>query len=29
MLHVVDNNGPSSIGGGGTPRAPVAPPIGN
>lgn len=26
-LHVVDNNGPSSIGGGGTPRAPLAPPI--
>lgn len=25
-LHVVDNNGPSSIGGGGTPRAPLAPP---
>lgn len=26
-LHVVDNNGPESIGGGGIPRAPVAPPI--
>ena len=29
MLQVVDNNSPSSIGGGGTPRAPLAPPIGN
>jgi hypothetical protein len=29
MLHVVDNNGPSSVGGGGTPRVPLAPPIGN
>lgn len=29
MLAVVDNNGPSSIGGGGTPRVPLAPPIGN
>lgn len=28
-LHIVDNNGPKSIGGGGTPRAPLAPPIGN
>ena len=26
-LHVVDNNGPDSIGGGGTPRAPLAPPL--
>lgn len=26
-LHVVDNNGPSSIGGGGTPLQPLAPPI--
>jgi len=26
-LHVVDNNGPASIGGGGTPRAPLADPI--
>jgi hypothetical protein len=26
-LHVVDNNGPSSIGGGGTPRQPLAPPL--
>jgi len=25
----VDNNGPGSIGGGGTPRAPLAPAIGN
>jgi hypothetical protein len=29
MLNVVDNNSPGSIGGGGTPRAPLAPPIGN
>jgi hypothetical protein len=29
MLNVVDNNGPSSIGGGGTPRAPLAPPFAN
>jgi hypothetical protein len=28
-LHIVDNNGPKSIGGGGTPRVPLAPPIGN
>lgn len=28
-LYIVDNNGPQSIGGGGTPRAPLAPPIGN
>jgi hypothetical protein len=28
-LYVVDNNGPNNIGGGGTPRAPLAPPIGN
>jgi hypothetical protein len=27
--HVVNNNGPSSIGGGGTPRVPLAPPISN
>lgn len=26
-LKVIDNNGPSSIGGGGTPRAPLAPPL--
>jgi hypothetical protein len=26
-LHVVDNNGPDSVGGGGTPRAPLAPPF--
>jgi len=26
-LHVVTNNGPSSIGGGGTPRQPLAPPL--
>lgn len=26
-LHVVDNNGPTSIGGGGTPRQPLAPPL--
>lgn len=29
QLSVVTNNGPSSIGGGGTPLAPLAPPIGN
>jgi hypothetical protein len=29
MLQVVNNNSASSIGGGGTPRAPLAPPIGN
>jgi len=29
MLNVVDNNGPSSIGGGGTPRVPLAPPFAN
>jgi hypothetical protein len=29
MLHVVDNNAPGSIGGGGIPRVPLAPPIGN
>jgi hypothetical protein len=28
-LHVVDNNGPSNIGGGGTPRMPLAPPFSN
>ena len=28
-LYIVDNNGPKSIGGGGKPRAPLAPPIGN
>lgn len=28
-LAMVDNNGPSSVGGGGTPRQPLAPPIGN
>ena len=28
-LNVVTNNGPASIGGGGTPRVPLAPPIGN
>ncbi len=27
--YVVDNNGPSTIGGGGVPRVPLAPPIGN
>jgi hypothetical protein len=26
-LHDVDNNGPDSVGGGGTPRAPLAPPF--
>jgi hypothetical protein len=29
MLHVVDNNSASNLGGGGTPRVPLAPPIGN
>lgn len=29
VVKIVDNNGPSSIGGGGTPRRPLAPPIGN
>jgi hypothetical protein len=29
MLSVVDNNSASNVGGGGTPRAPLAPPIGN
>ncbi len=28
-LYIVDNNSPNSIGGGGTPRAALAPPIGN
>jgi hypothetical protein len=28
-LYVVDNNGPDSVGGGGTPRVALAPPIGN
>ncbi|BAZ21998.1 hypothetical protein NIES4073_28790 [Kalymmatonema gypsitolerans NIES-4073] len=28
-VKVVDNNGPKSVGGGGTPRQPLAPPIGN
>ncbi len=28
-LHIVDNNRPNNVGGGGTPRAPLAPPIGN
>ncbi|MEL7533338.1 MAG: T9SS type A sorting domain-containing protein [Bacteroidota bacterium] len=28
-LHVVDNNGPNSIGGGGNPLMPLAPPFGN
>lgn len=28
-LHTVDNNGPNSVGGGGTPRLSLAPPIGN
>lgn len=27
-LHVISNNGPNSVGGG-TPRVPLAPPIGN
>lgn len=26
-LFVIDNNGPESVGGGGTPRAPLAPPF--
>jgi hypothetical protein len=26
-LHVVNNNSPTSIGGGGTPRQPLAPPL--
>jgi hypothetical protein len=29
QLSIVTNNGPTSIGGGGTPRQPLAPPIGN
>ncbi len=29
LLAVVDNNGPASVGGGGSPRQPLAPPIGN
>jgi hypothetical protein len=28
-LHVVDNNAQGAVGGGGKPRAPVAPPLGN
>lgn len=28
-LNIVDNNGPNSVGGGGTPRVSLAPPIGN
>ncbi|MBR8836676.1 MAG: hypothetical protein DSM106950_22335 [Stigonema ocellatum SAG 48.90 = DSM 106950] len=28
-LHIVDNNGPNSVGGGGQPRVALAPPIGN
>ncbi|MEC4818807.1 MAG: hypothetical protein SAK29_36865 [Scytonema sp. PMC 1069.18] len=28
-LHIVDNNGPETVGGGGAPRAPLAPPIRN
>ncbi|MBA3923047.1 MAG: hypothetical protein H0X31_15670, partial [Nostocaceae cyanobacterium] len=28
-LNIVDNNGPDNVGGGGTPRAPLAPPISN
>ncbi|WP_439566119.1 hypothetical protein [Gloeocapsopsis crepidinum] len=28
-LHIVENNGPNSVGGGGTPRVRMAPPIGN
>jgi hypothetical protein len=28
-LKLVDNNGPSSVGGGGTPRVPLSPPLGN
>jgi hypothetical protein len=27
LLHVVDNNAPTSVGGGGTPRQPLAPPL--
>ena len=27
VLHVIDNNGPQSIGGGGKPRRPIAPPF--
>jgi hypothetical protein len=27
LLHVVDNNAPGSVGGGGTPRQPLAPPL--
>jgi len=29
VVKVVDNNGANTIGGGGTPRQPLAPPIGN
>ncbi|HSK59771.1 MAG TPA: hypothetical protein VK935_12045 [Actinomycetospora sp.] len=29
LLHVVDNNGPDSVGGGGTPRQPLLPPLGD
>lgn len=29
VVKIVDNNGPDSIGGGGTPRQPLAPPLGN
>ena len=28
-LYIVDNNTPNSVGGGGTPRVELAPPIGN
>lgn len=28
-LHIIDNNAPNNVGGGGTPRAPLAPSIGN
>ncbi|WP_289500767.1 hypothetical protein [Gloeocapsopsis sp. IPPAS B-1203] len=28
-LYIIDNNGPNSVGGGGTPRVSMAPPIGN
>jgi hypothetical protein len=28
-LHVVDNNAPGSVGGGGIGRQPAAPPVGN
>ncbi|MBO3460907.1 hypothetical protein G7B40_003240 [Aetokthonos hydrillicola Thurmond2011] len=28
-VYIIENNGPKSIGGGGTPRKPLAPPIGN